>query len=153
MNVNNLKIVSWNARGIRNKKDELFHFLDKHNFDVCLLSETWLKSKCSLKNRNYYCYRNDRRTGRGGGVAILIKKNIQHQLLPPQNTSLIENIGVKIASGHDFLYVYSCYFPGGSGNTSSRKQLFSMIYVNSQAHTISLFLEATSIVDIPTGDV
>lgn len=124
MNINNLKIVSWNARGIRNKINELFHFLENQNFDVCLLNETWLDSSCTMKHRNFFCYRNDRQNSRGGGVAILIKKNIAHQLLPAPNTSLIESIGIKIFCENDSINIYSCYFPGG--NTSClRKQLFS----------------------------
>lgn len=81
---NNIKITSWNARSIRSKKLELFHFLEKHNVDICLISETWLNNNFSLRNNNYYSYRYDRSTGNGGGVAILIKKTIQHQLLPPK---------------------------------------------------------------------
>mgnify|MGYP003391409124 FL=1 len=71
---NILNVVSWNARGVRYKKDELFHFLEHHNIDVCLLCETWLNNNTSIKNQNFYCYRSDRQQGRGGGVAILIKK-------------------------------------------------------------------------------
>ena len=61
----------------------------------------------------------------GGGVAILIKNNIQHQLLAPQNTLLVENIGVRVKSGNDFIDILSCYYPGGSvSRDPTRKQTF-----------------------------
>ena len=84
---NNIKIISWNARGIRNKKDELFHLLENRDVDICLICETWLTNTFSIKHQNFYCYRYDRQQGRGGGVAILVKKNIRHQLLPLINTT------------------------------------------------------------------
>ena len=53
------KILSWNARGVRNKNEELFHFLEENNVDVCLLCETWLNKNFSIRNKNYYCIRNN----------------------------------------------------------------------------------------------
>lgn len=121
---NNINIVTWNARGIRNKKDELFNFLLTNNIDVCLISETMLNESISIKHREFYCYRNDREHNRGGGVAILIRKNVQHSLLPPINTSLIENIGVKIRTiNGNYINIYSCYFPGGSAGRDNRKKI------------------------------
>lgn len=123
---NVLNIVTWNARGIRNKSLELFQFLKNHNVDVCLVSETWLNSNISIRHRDFFVYRNDREVTRGGGVAIIVKKNIQHNLLPIINTKLIENIGVKIFTNIGSVDIFSCYFPGGSaGVDSNRKQLFA----------------------------
>lgn len=123
---NIINIITWNARGIRNKKDELFNFLLNRNIHVCLISETLLNHSISIKHRDFYCYRNDRIQNRGGGVAVLIRKNIEHTLLPPLNTFHIENIGVKIRmSNGSFINIYSCYFPGGNaGRDNVKKQQF-----------------------------
>lgn len=91
-----LNMITWNARGIRNKSLELYNFLNYHKVDICLVTETWLNSNISIKHKDFIIYRNDREIGRGGGVAIIIKKNTKHSLLPIVNTHLIENIGVKI---------------------------------------------------------
>lgn len=122
-----INIVTWNARGIRNKKEELYEFLLNNNIDICLLNETWLNQNVSIRHNEFYCYRNDRVGGRGGGVAIIIKKNIRHQLMPLMNTSLIENIGVKIFNSNgDSIDIYSCYFPGGNTrSTDNKKQKFT----------------------------
>lgn len=123
---NAIKIICWNARGIRNKKDELLNFLESHEIDICLLTETWLNNTIEMKFKDYYCYRCDRQNGRGGGVAICIKKTIKHEPIPPQNTTLIENVGIKLFVNNEVVNIFSCYFPGGAaGRDPSRKHLFA----------------------------
>lgn len=121
-----ITVTTWNARGIKNKSIELFQFLINCKIDVCLVSETWLKPNMCLNHEKFFIYRNDRENMRGGGVAIIIRKNIPHQLLPIVNTTLIENIGIKILTNSDFIDIFSCYFPGGRvGINGYRKQLFA----------------------------
>lgn len=125
--INGLNIITWNARGIRNKCQELFQFLIRHNVHVCLVSETWLKHNVSIRHNEFYTYRNDRENARGGGVAIMVRKNISHILLPIVNTNLIENIGIKLFTNNGSYNIYSCYFPGGSaGSDNNRKRLFAL---------------------------
>lgn len=121
-----LNVISWNARGIRNKKDELFNFLISRNIDICLISETMLNNNISIKHPEFYCYRKDRDGGRGGGVAVLVKKTVEHTFIPPLNTFLIENIGVKVrTSNGNYINIFSCYFPGGSpGRDNTKKLMF-----------------------------
>jgi exonuclease III len=69
-----LNISTWNARSIKENKTLLEKFLDNRNVDIMLVTETYLKPNISLSFANHICYRNDRLTSRGGGVAILIKK-------------------------------------------------------------------------------
>lgn len=124
MNNNVIKMALWNARGVRFKKDELFQFININKIDICLLCETGLNKKYSIKHNNFYCYRYDRPQGRGGGVAILVRKNIPHHLLPLKNTKVIEHIGIKISTINGSLNLYACYFPGGAGGDTNRKQSF-----------------------------
>jgi len=37
-----LRLVCWNADGVRGRKLELEHFLSQHVVDICLLSEAFL---------------------------------------------------------------------------------------------------------------
>lgn len=120
-----LSIITWNARGVKNKKDELFAFLNRENVDICLLTESWLNSSLSIKNNNYFCYRCDRSSRRGGGVAIIIKKSIRHTLLPLPNTNLIESIGINITNnGTTCTSLFCCYFGGGRADPL-QKQIFT----------------------------
>lgn len=119
-----LKMTIWNSRGVRNKQHELFNFLALRKIQLCLLSETWLDSNVSISNSDFYCYRNDRTEQTGGGVAILIKKGIKHQLLPIINTTLIENIGLRLFLQDGIsINVYAIYFPGGSAGAGNVKKL------------------------------
>lgn len=121
-----LNIVTWNARGIKNKSIELFQFLLAYNIHVCLVSETWLNPNVSLSHKEFHIYRNDRQSRRGGGVALIIRKHNTHLPVPIVNTSLIENIGVKIKTDSGDIHIYSCYFPGGRvGSDGTRKKMFA----------------------------
>ena len=99
---NNIKIITWNARGIQSKKEQFFDFLISNNIQICLLTETWLQSQHSIKHKEFYIYRNDRNNSKGGGVAIIIRKNLKHKLIPIVNTNLIENIGIKLFFDNNF---------------------------------------------------
>ena len=75
-----LSVVFWNANGLAPKRDELHEFVSRHNLDVILVQETFLKPDINPKIPNYRLYRNDRLTGRGGGTAIYVKSSIEHHL-------------------------------------------------------------------------
>ena len=80
-----LNIISWNANSVKGKMGELKEFLYEAEVDILLIQETFLKPTDPLKVPNYNIYRNDRLTGRGGGTAVIIKRNIEHHRLetPP----------------------------------------------------------------------
>ena len=80
--LNNVNIITWNARGIKQKSIELFSFLINKNINICLVTETWLKTNISLSHNSFKIYRNDRENRNGGGVAIIVNINISHILLP-----------------------------------------------------------------------
>lgn len=121
-----INMITWNARGIRNKHLELFQFLISYNIHICLVSETGLNSNLSIKNSEFKIYRNDRTTSRGGGVAVIVRKNVSHQLLPIIDTTIIENIGIKVFTSLGPINIYSCYYPGGAaGASNTRKQQFA----------------------------
>ena len=75
-----VKILQWKCRSISNKIDNLKTIAD--NYDVILLSETWLTNKKKLQIKNFNIVRKDRslkgnnNKDHGGGVCILIKFNL-----------------------------------------------------------------------------
>ena len=91
-----VNIITWNARGIKNKSTEFFEFLLRNNVHICLITETWLKPHINISHKEFFVYRKDRISRNGGGVAIVVRRTISHSLLPITNTSLIENVGIKI---------------------------------------------------------
>jgi exonuclease III len=72
-----LRLAYWNADGVCGKKLELDQFLSEHGVDICLMNETHLESGRSFWFANYVCHRTDRQA-RGGGTAILVRRDIDH---------------------------------------------------------------------------
>jgi hypothetical protein len=62
---------------VRGRKMELDHFLGKHGVDICLLTETHLRSGQVFRLANYVCHLTDRPT-ECGGTAILVRRGIDH---------------------------------------------------------------------------
>lgn len=83
--MNELKIISWNCNGIKNKTPELTAFIKENKTDIILLGETHLNPRDKLTIPNYYTYRTDRPKPANcpttGGTAILIRRNIPHHYL------------------------------------------------------------------------
>lgn len=126
MDMSNIKIVFWNCRSIRNKILEFVNFLNTHDIDICLLSETWLTQANNLYHTNYSCIREDRIDQNGGGVAILVKKSITYTIIPKTINQVIENVGISIRVGFNSkLNIYSVYFPGGQNNITLRSKFKS----------------------------
>lgn len=77
----NIKIMTWNAQGIKHKIPELALFLQEHEVDIALIQETFLRPAGKLTIPNYKTVRTDRITRRGGSNAIIIKKTIPHDVI------------------------------------------------------------------------
>ncbi len=108
---NKIKIIYWNANGISNKIYEFYNLLILHNIDLACVNETFLKPGKNLPNHpNYATYRMDRLDRPRGGVMIVIKKRLNHSLLPSLNTKLIECVGVQLITDiNEKIYFFSIY--------------------------------------------
>lgn len=95
-----LKILSWNADGIKNKISLLSYYLHLLKIDVLCLQETHLSPYNKFYIPGYYVYRSDRMTqhnfGRKGGVAIAVKNTIEHYHLNNLQASTFENVRIII---------------------------------------------------------
>lgn len=101
-----LKILSWNARSLRNKFSEISHFLDKNSHEIILISETHLDSLNNFSIPNYTTYRVDRRWG---GVAILIQHSIPHSKLQSTSMDYAESISIRIDDSQNPFTICSLY--------------------------------------------
>ena len=67
----------WNCQGIRSKRKELELYLKETSIDIIALNETFPVTKnINFKIQGYDAIRNDRSTGRRGGVAFLMKHGL-----------------------------------------------------------------------------
>lgn len=124
-----LSIFLWNARSIRNKIIETSHLVNSLNIDICLFSETWLRENHSIHIPNFKIYRKDRFSQNGnsnvivgGGVAIAIKTDIRHTLLPDLGTKVIESIGIDVFGSNGTIRFIAAYFPGQKLDEAKLKQ-------------------------------
>lgn len=96
-NSKDLQILYWNADGVRSKQHELLELIKGIDIDVICICETRLTERMIFNLPGYKCYRADKHTsGRGQGVAILVRLNIIHNLLPPIKTVNLEVVGVNV---------------------------------------------------------
>ena len=78
-------ICSFNVRGLgqKTKRKQIFNFLEKEEFKICLLQETHSKPdleslwKRECKHHIFFSGRNSN----SGGACILVKKSLQFKLI------------------------------------------------------------------------
>lgn len=88
-------ILLWNATSIKNQTYELTLFLENYSIPVAILTKTWLNPGDQLFVPNYSIIRRNRPQNPGGGVAILIHKNISTQSIHQPNLDL-EYVAIKL---------------------------------------------------------
>ncbi|XP_034936031.1 uncharacterized protein [Chelonus insularis] len=105
------RFCQWNCCSIKRKLPELQYRAS--NFDVMLLSETWLTDDDSISVKGFDVVRRDRVGRPGGGVAILVRNNIKykrkHGLYNCNNN--IELCAIELFTCEGPFLVVSCYRP------------------------------------------
>ena len=109
MKNNTLKIMNWNANSIKNKLDELKYFIQVNDYDIIGINESKLDNKFKFNIQGYKLYRSDRNS-KGGGVAIIIKKNLKHYLKPIKFNNF-ESISLSVETKLGDILVISIYIP------------------------------------------
>lgn len=75
MKTNNIKILNWNANGLKRQENEFRFFLSNWAIDIACVTETHLHSNLKFNVPGYETYRKDRAAEKAsGGVALIIKK-------------------------------------------------------------------------------
>lgn len=109
-----IKILQWNARGLfRAKLQEFRENLRSVNPLIVFLSETHWKNEYTIKFSAYNSYLLNR-PSQGGGVAILVKKAIQTNILTLPNLPNLEAVGVSVKLNDSFIDLISVYCPNGN---------------------------------------
>lgn len=102
---NDLRVLYWNADGIRTKILELVDLVSDLAVDVVAICETRLGRNVNLVIPGFKCYRQDKHPSGGGqGVAIFVKTEIQHFPISTPSTVHMEAVGVQLRiSGEDHI--------------------------------------------------
>lgn len=111
MSVKDLRLAHVNIRSLLPSFDEFKTILLDNDFSVCCISETWLTNTIDssyLHIENYVLIRKDR-AGRGGGVAMYVKQNLNCKLM--ESNEVIEQLWVSINICGTTLIVGTVYRP------------------------------------------
>ena len=123
-----ISVYYQNVRGLRTKTDEFFVAVSDAQYDVIVLTETWLNEcfySAQLFGNAYTVYRNDRnpqKTGknRGGGVLIAAATRLNSLLSPIRPSDSIEQLWVKIICPNRAICLGVVYIsPDCAGNVVS----------------------------------
>lgn len=116
-NRNLFSIAHLNTQSMVSTFDEFKLFVNRYDFDVITLTETWLKNNPFLveyvKIEGYTMYYHNQDNKRGGGVCLYIKDNIKHKLRK-DIVNINPNIcGLKLTgkNKHSKLILYVAYQP------------------------------------------
>lgn len=92
---NQLNIMQWNIRGISNNLENLRLLFHEHSPDLLLLNETWLHKNFHFRQQGYFIYRIDREDGYGG-IAMLVRSSISHQIQVVNQEILPQNCHIQM---------------------------------------------------------
>lgn len=130
----------YNCRSIRNKANLVKDYVVENEFDIFVITETWLHSdksdQISIGNstpKGYSFKHISRQQGRGGGVGILYDNTLK----------------VRLDSANMFSYIMSFEVMGMQINTSSQIPNIIVLYRPPNNASIELFMEEfTSLLEV-----
>ena len=116
-----LRVMQWNADGVKLKADELGHFINTNRVDVCLVQESKLVSADRTPRfPGYTVVRQDRPSkgpgaARGGGLLTLVREDVPFRKLSPvrpSGGSALESLSIEVpVGGGDKLTIVNVYCP------------------------------------------
>lgn len=112
INNKNLKIILWNANGLKQKEPELLNFLLDNQIDAALITETHYTNNSKHFFPGYNVYSTNHPDGTShAGSAILISSSIQHYALPCFQFPSIQATNVSISINHIPIIISAVYCP------------------------------------------
>ena len=107
-----LRIVTWNANGLTERRQEILTFLQIEKIDIALISETRFTAKSHFTLDKYTVYTTNHPSGNShGGTAIIIKNNIKHYEIEKYSTDKIQATSIKVHSDKAETTMSAIYCP------------------------------------------
>ncbi|KAJ8912200.1 hypothetical protein NQ315_003804 [Exocentrus adspersus] len=107
-----LRVASWNINSFTLRKRELQEVVNRLDIDVMAIQETLLIEADRASVPGYTLYRKERRQQRRGGVALAVRRGIEHYSVHVPEMQTIEAIAVGIRTErYGEITVASCYHP------------------------------------------
>ena len=116
---NRLQIYYQNVRGLRTKIDSFFLAVSEGEYDLIVITETWLDDRIfstQLFGNRYTVFRNDRSPltsskTRGGGVLIAVSTNLNSRIDPAFIHNTVEQLWVIVETPCNDISVGVIYLP------------------------------------------
>lgn len=107
-----LKIATWNLDGLSANKEQVEAFLNTHNVDILMVSESHLKDNYIIRIQNYNIYTTNHPDGTAhAGSAIVVRSTIKHHELPQYRKEHIQATSIGIEDRNGTFNVSSVYSP------------------------------------------
>lgn len=107
-----IRIVTWNANGLRQRIPELELFLEEQKIDIALISETHLTKQSNVRIKGFQIYDTIHPSNNArGGSAVIIRENIKHYEEQKYSTGPIQATTVKIRTNKWQYNVTAVYCP------------------------------------------
>ena len=99
-----------NCRGIKGKKDSLKEIVESINPDIIVLNETMYKKNEKTNLKTYKSYVSNREEKSGGGIEILVRKNIENKTIKiSEGGTGIEELTIRTESKKRAINIISLY--------------------------------------------
>lgn len=105
-----IKITQFNVQSVISKKALLINFLFDNDIDVCMLNETWLKSRSVFSIPSYNIVLQNGPDGHGG-VAILIKNSFKYSVVQTPYYDFLQTTAVVLKTSTGNLSLLCAYAP------------------------------------------
>lgn len=120
-----LKLAIWNANGLCKHLHEVRTFLQIHDIDVMLVSETHFTTKSHITIPKYTIYSTNHPDGKArGGTALIIKNNIKHHETEKYATERLQATSVNIEDKTGTITISAIYCPPKHINTKQHYEHF-----------------------------
>ena len=118
-----------NCRGIKGKKESFKETVEQIDPDIIILNETMYRNNENTNIRSYKSYTNNREEKSGGGIEILVRKNIENRTLKiSEGSTGIEELTVRTESKNRVINIISLYGKiEGRENKENIKKQFSYL--------------------------
>ena len=146
-----VKLLTWNARGVRAHREELKQKMYIENYDIVCVQESFLKTTDSFEIPGYSSIRSDRETlTNGGGLVSFVKNGLKYSNL--EGPMYIETQIFSVQTTCGVLNIVNVYLPPGRPLTVEQLIAFKSLLRLDKALVVGDFNAKSSLWCSPKND-